>query len=198
VSVQSLASDTLTTASKFSITSVYPVGTPVMWLRCITYAIGTTAAKCGNAPCLLRGLRNSGTYASVNNDPGMIPIAEGIEDLQLAYACDGCNGSVADGIIDDQDASGTFTAGDFISNNTWTASPTTPDTIRLVRISLVARQSGLDLQTGDTNRARAATPNPIVAEDHNPSSDAGFSLTSYQWQRRRLVTRTVQLRNMGL
>jgi hypothetical protein len=105
---------------------------------------------------------------------------------------------VADGIVDDVDLSGSFSADDFISNNTWAVTPTTPDTIRLVRITIVARQLGVDLRIGDTNVGRVGTAAPIVIEDHNPSNDAGFNLTAYQQQRRRVITRTVQLRNLGL
>lgn len=174
--VSGIAGDVLTLGNTVAAPAVFPADTPVFWLRCITYAIGTTAAACaGSAPCLLRG---------------GVAIAEGIEDLQVAYACDGCNGTASDGVIDDQNASNTFDAADFISNSTWTTSPMTPDTIRLVRISIVARQTHSDSKWSSTA--------PIVAEDHSPTSNQGFSLGTYQQSRRRLLTRTVQVRNLGL
>lgn len=174
--VAGLNGDALTLSPPITAPAVFPVGTQVYWLRCTTYAIGTTTAACsGSAPCLLRG---------------GVAVAEGIEDLQLAYACDGCNGNQPDGVIDDQNGSNTFDAADFISNSAWTASPATPDTIRLVRVSLVARQTRSDPQWTSTA--------PIAVEDHDPTKDAGYSLAAYQQVRRRLLTRTVQVRNLGL
>lgn len=159
--------------------------TQVFWQQCITYSIGTTLAACGvNAPCLLRN---------------GVAIAEGIEDLQLAYACDGCAGAIPDGVVDDQNASGTFDAADFISDSTWAASPITADTIRLVQINIVARQPRAQVSSpSEVGTAGMSTPAPIVAADHNPSSDAGFNLATYSQIRRRLLTRTVQARNLGL
>jgi type IV pilus assembly protein PilW len=192
--VTNIAGDVLTFGANMGMTAAYPTGTPLTWLRCVTYSIGTTTAACaGNPPCLLRG-------SGGNN----IVIAEGIEDLQLAYACDGCNGSVPDGIVEDFDvpANPAFTAGDFVSNNAWGTPPMTADTIRLVRVTIVARQQGVDLKAGDTTQIRTGTTAPIIAEDHNPTAGvfvAGdYNATTYQQQRRRSITRTVQLRNVGL
>lgn len=174
-SVSNLNGDVLTLGTTLGQSVVYPVGTPVYWLRCITYAVSTNAATCaGTAPCLLRG---------------GAPMADGIEDLQLAYACDGCAG-VADGIIDDQNASGDFDTGDFVSNNAWNSGTMTPINIRLVRVSIVARQVRPDPQWRSTGA--------VVAEDHNPATDPGFNASTYQQIRRRLYTRTVQVRNLGL
>lgn len=174
--VSGIAGDVLTLGSTIGAPAVFPAGVSVYWLRCLAYAIGSTPAACsGASPCLLRG---------------GVAIAEGIEDLQLAYACDGCTGAAADGVIDDQNASNTFDAADFISNSAWTISPMTPDTIRMVRVSIVARQTIKDAQWNSTA--------PIVVEDHNPTSDTGFLMGTYQQSRRRLLTRTVQVRNLGL
>lgn len=187
--VTAVATDTLSFGTAIGAPAVFPVGTPVFWLRCIRYDIvratdANAAILCGgNPPCLRRG-PNPDT-----NPTSMVAVAEGIEDLQLAYACDGCNGAVPDGIIDDQNASNTFDTADFISNNAWTASPTTSDKIRMVRLSIVARQTQNDSQWSSTA--------PIVAEDHDPTKDAGFVMATYQQSRRRLLTRTVQVRNLG-
>jgi type IV pilus assembly protein PilW len=174
--VTALAGDALTISSPINSPAVFPVGTQVYWLQCITYDIRNVAADCsGNAPCL----RRNG-----------VAIAEGIEDLQLAYACDGCSGAVSDGVLDDQNASTTFDTADFISNSTWTVAPLTPDTIRMVRINIVARQLRSDPNWSSTQA--------VVVEDHNPTSDAGYDATAYAKMRRRLLTRTIQVRNLGL
>lgn len=175
--VSAIAGDTLTLGTTIQSPAVYQAGTQVYWLRCITYDIATTTALCsGLAPCLRRG---------------GVPIAEGIEDIQLAYACDGCTGSgVPNGVVDDQNASGTFDASDFISNSAWTTPPMTPDTIRLVRVTVVARQTRSDPDWKGTA--------PTTVEDHNPTSDSGYNASDYSKIRRRIVTRTVQLRNVGL
>lgn len=175
--VSAIAGDALTLGTAISSPAVYASGTQVYWLRCLTYDIATTTAACsGLAPCLRRG---------------GVPIAEGIEDLQVAYACDGCTGTgVPDDVVDDQNASGTFDASDFISNSAWTTSPLTPDMIRLARVTVVARQTRSDPDWKGTS--------PQIVEDHNPTSDSGYSLADYSKIRRRIVTRTVQLRNMGL
>ncbi len=192
--VSAIGGDTLTLASPGIIAPAqFPAAATVYWLRCITYAIGTTNAKCsGNAPCLLRGVRNLGV-ADVNNDPGMVPLAEGIEDLQFAYACDGCTAATAgnpDGIVDDQNGTNTFDRDDFISNNNWLGTTVTPPTIRLVRINIVARQNRSDPSWRSTS--------PAQLEDHNPTADAGYNAQTYSQMRRRLVTKTVQVRNLGL
>lgn len=175
--VSAISGDILTLQTAIGAPQVYGIGTQVYWLRCITYDIATTTGACsGLAPCLRRG---------------GVPIAEGIEDLQVTYACDGCTGTgVPDGVVDDQNASGTFDASDFISNNAWTSSPMTPDTIRLARVTVVARQTRSDPDWKGTA--------PQTVEDHNPTSNSGYSLADYSQIRRRIVTRTVQLRNVGL
>jgi type IV pilus assembly protein PilW len=169
--------DTLTLSTAIPAPTRLVANTRVYWLQCISYDIATTAAACsGNAPCL----RRDG-----------VAVAEGIEDLQLAYACDGCTvGGIPDGIIDDQNGSNTFDAADFISNNTWTTAPFTPDTLRLVRVSIVARQTRADT---DWKSGQV-----IQAEDHNPATDPGFNATTAQQLRRRLLTRTIEFRNLGL
>jgi type IV pilus assembly protein PilW len=178
--VTGIAGDVLTLGASVALPVFYPANTQVFWLQCVTYSVGTTTAACaGGAPCLLRN---------------GVAVVEGIEDIQLAYACDGCNlatnGGVADGIIDDQNGSNTFDTADFISDNTWTTAPLTPDKFRLVRISLVARQSRNDREWHGTA--------PTTVEDHDPTTDTGFSLTNYQQARRRVLTRVVQVRNLGL
>lgn len=177
--------------------ATFASGTPVYLLQCVTYDIGTTAAACsgGTAPCL----RRNGAL-----------IADGIEDLQFEYACDGCvstvNAGVADGIVDDQagGAAGAFDAADFIMNDAWATPPKTPDKIRLVKIFIVARQTAADQGLGEANQAGVLTAAPLQVSDHNhangvfASGDYGALNPPYTQYRRRVLTRTVETRNIGL
>lgn len=188
--------DTITLVDQVGAPKIFPAQTQVYLLECVTYSIGTTVAGCGgNAPCLLR---------SVNGGAG-VPLVEGIEDIQFGYACDGCNvlvnGGNPDGIPDDQNATGTFDVGDFITNNTWAVDPMTPRKIKLVEVNIVAIQSqqvGADSGISEANRVRQiTTPGPVIVSDHDPSADAGYNLVTYQVNRRRVLTRTIETRNVG-
>jgi type IV pilus assembly protein PilW len=174
--VANIAGDTLTLNTTLGQSAVFPAGTQVYWLQCVTYTVLTSPTACsGNGPCLLRN---------------GAPIADGIEDLQIAYACDGCVG-IADGVIDDQPGSAAgFDTGDFVSDSTWANAQMTAEKIRLARINVVARQMRSDPAWISTA--------PVAAEDHNPATDPGFNSSTYQQNRRRLYTRTVQVRNLGL
>jgi len=182
-SVNAIAVDVIILNSTIGAPATFPVGAQVYWLRCIPYAVSTVAATCGGvAPCLLRN---------------GVAIADGIEDLQLAYACDGCDGSVADDVLDDMNTNGFFDTADFVSNDTWAAGSVVPDTIRVVRLSIVARQTQLE-QRSEGGTLAISSPSALQVDDHLHSDDAGFNMTTYQQLRRRLYTRTVQVRNMGL
>ena len=163
---------------------IFPIGTPVYTLQCITYSIGATAAACpgSNAPCLLRA---------------GAPITDGIEDIQFAYGCDGCvvtiNAGVPDKIIDDQNGSGAFDQADFVSNSSWVTPPMTPDKIRLVQVTIVARQTAVDQGFGEDNKSGILTPAALQVSDHLHTVTP-----TYQQFRRRVLTRTVETRNMGL
>jgi type IV pilus assembly protein PilW len=175
----------------------FPVGTPVYFMQCVPYAISTVPAVCGGSTSCL--LRNG------------VPMVDGIEDLQLAYACDGCNvlapnTPLPNGVIDDQDApigtpigAGVFNAADFVTNNAWSLPPMVPDKIKLVQVTIVARenQPPRSLAEGN-NRQPINTAGPVIVSDHNPSADAGYNATTYSQQRRRVLTRTIQVRNMEL
>ncbi|HJT21416.1 MAG TPA: PilW family protein [Nitrospira sp.] len=195
-------------------------GTQVYLLQCVTYqVIGPPDANnlCqGNAPCLVRGVA-PGTALNCNvAGSGCLPILNGIEDLQLAFACDGCvltvNSGNPDGIIDDQNASSTFDQADFITNSTWpgtSAGTLSPTSIRLVQINLVAREApkttGQDQGFGEGNAKAVSTNAPVIVSDHNHANGvfaagdlpAGPAMTSYLQLRRRILTRTVELRNVG-
>ncbi|MGH7236188.1 MAG: PilW family protein [Nitrospiraceae bacterium] len=201
--VAGVGGNTITFVNPIPAAAVYPVDTQVYLLQCITYAIGTAIPPCtGTATCLLRGVRDAAGFPNINTDPNMVAIADGIEDLQLIYACDGCNaavnGGVVDGLPDDQNGSNTFDTADFISNSTWAAPPLVPATIRLVQISIVARQLRNDQGFGEGQGTAVSTAAPVLVGDHNPSNDAGFNLATYQQIRRRVLIRTVDARNLGL
>ncbi|WP_455387999.1 PilW family protein [Petrachloros mirabilis] len=165
---------------------------PVYLLQCIRYQVvvppDLTNLCGGNAPCLTRGV--AGVVAGPNAEA---LIAEGIEDLQLAYACDGCvttiNSGIPDGIIDDQNASNSFDQADFLSNLPWTVAPLTPDKIKLVQVAMVARQSKNDQGFGEGNGA-AGSPTMTVTSDHTLPADPNH--------RRRILVKTVETRNVGL
>lgn len=163
----------------------------VYLLQCIRYQVvqapDPTNLCGGNAPCLTRGV--AGVTAGPNAE-GMI--AEGVEDLQLAYACDGCtgiNGGIPDRNIDDVSGNGSFDQADFLSDKPWTAAPLTPDKIQLVQVALVARQSKNDQGFGEGVGSQAS-PSMTVTSDHPLLADSNH--------RRRVFVRTVETRNVGL
>lgn len=168
--------------------AAFPAGTPVYLLQCVTYDVGTTLAACGNGstPCLRRN--------------GFL-IADGVEDIQFEYACDGCvstvNSGVADGIVDDWPTSPAgYDATDFISNNAWATTPVTPDKIRVARIFIVARQTVAE-QSG------TQTAGALSVSDHNHAlgvfavGDYAGLNPPYSRYKRRVLTRTVDVRNIG-
>ena len=83
-----------------------------------------------------------------------------------------------------------------MSNDTWAAGSVVPDTIRVVRVSLVARQAQLE-QRSEGGTLSMNSPTFLEVEDHDHADD-GVGIATYQQFRRRLYTRTVQVRNMGL
>ena len=187
--VAAVAGDVVTLNTNVGAPATFPAtDTAVYWLQCVTYQISTNVATCGGAnTCLLRN---------------GVPIADGIEDLQFAYACDGCgptppNPAFVDEIIDDQNGDGAFDAGDYISDDAWGTAPKVPDTIRLVRMSVVARE----LQAGGTSEdgtVPVSSPVPLQVEDHNHLNAAWYNAATYSQFRRRAMTRTVEIRNLGL
>ena len=213
--VTATAGDTLTLSTPVTLpqTAFLPVGMQVYWLKCIMYKVISTSSiaateqpLCGGTlPCLVRG---TPPCLTTQAGPACVAVVDGIEDLQLSYACDGCVG-LQDGIIDDQ-AGGTanvFDANDFVSNNAWNAGTFLPPTIRMVRVSVVARQVGTTLGSEGATGAKARfSPAPLVVQDHNHANGvfaAGDLATAaaqgaYSQIMRRVLNRTVQLKNMGL
>jgi type IV pilus assembly protein PilW len=198
VSIAGVATATVTSVSGNTINFApipppvaFPAGMPVYLLQCVTYSIGTTTAACGGtAPRLLRN---------------GVSVADGIEDIQFAYACDGCNtavnGGIADRIIDNQGGAAGFDQADFVTNNAWNTAPLTPDTIRLVQVTIVARQTTGDKGLGEGRGVMSLSPAALQVSDHNHSAGlfaagdyAGLN-PPYSNYRRRVVTRTIETRN---
>jgi type IV pilus assembly protein PilW len=172
----------------------FPAGTQVYLLQCVTYQVATGAANCGSAgPCLTRTV-DSGTAPTITTS-----LVDGVEDLQFAYGCDGCNttikSGIPDGVIDDFNGNNTFDIADFQTNRVWAFGTFDPATIRLAQINIVARQTAIDQGTGEGIQAGSLST-PIQVSDHLPSNDAGYAAATYQSFRRRFLTRTVDTRNM--
>ena len=204
-----------------------PTGTQVFILQCITYQVipqlagGAPGADLnnvcgGNAPCLVRGVANATVNSfgrvlpncNVPNSP-CLPIVNGIEDIQFAYACDGCllpapGLSEPDGRLDDVNLNLNFDQQDYISNQIWNNPPMTPSAIKMVQVTIVARQQLVDTGLGEGNpQAGAGTLSTtfLTADDHAHANgvflagDTGAQVPPYASVRRRVVTRTVETRN---
>ena len=99
------------------------------------------------------------------------------------------NNGIPDRIIDDVNPPPGFDQGDFLSNVPWNAAPLTPDKIKLVQVTLVARQSKNDEGFGETLQASVGSPATVVTSDH--------TLPANPNHRRRLLVKTVDTRNIG-
>ncbi|HEU5408690.1 MAG TPA: PilW family protein [Nitrospira sp.] len=197
--------------------ATFGTGTQVYLLQCITYQVippPDPRNLCqGNAPCLVRGVAPAGVGGPPNcNNPGnaCVPIMDGVEDLQLAYACDGCNINIGagapDGAIDDMNGSNSFDQGDFLTNINWFLPPSsamTPNKIRMVQVNIVARQTRTDQGMGEANQIVVHSTAIPTVSDHNHATGVfalGDNNTPAQQQayfqfRRRILSRTVELRN---
>jgi type IV pilus assembly protein PilW len=234
VSIGGLAGSTIQAVSPGGLTinpaipapRAFGTGTQVYLLQCITYQVippPDNLNLCqGNAPCLVRGAVPS-VLVPVNAPPncnqvnsGCIPIMDGVEDLQLAYACDGCDPRVNSARLDlqpdDLDLSLNFNQADFITDRNWfgSASPygdyMTPKKIRWVQVTIVARQTNADDGMGEGKSIPVHTTTFPVISDHNHATGL-FALgdtaspaqqAAYFQFRRRILTRTIELRNQRL
>ncbi|MGH7259978.1 MAG: PilW family protein [Nitrospiraceae bacterium] len=207
--VNTISSDTLTLTNSVQLPkeaqmpgNTTGTGMQVYWLKCVTYEVinsnsnsVTKQPLCGGTlPCLVRGT----PPCVVGATNPCIPVVEGIEDLQIAYACDGCVGT-EDGVIDDQagGTAGQFDAADFVSNSSWNTGSFLPSTIRMAQVSIVARQMRTRLGSESVSGAKATISVALQVSDHNHTQDAGYSAAVYSKQQRRLLTRTIELTNMG-
>jgi type IV pilus assembly protein PilW len=211
-------------------TTVIPTGTQIFLLQCITYQVipqlagGAPGADLfgicgGNAPCLVRGVANATVVASFGRvlpncnvvASPCVPIVNGIEDLQFAYACDGCRLTVPptapDGLMDDLNPipNNIFDQPDYISDPIWSNNPPmTPSAIKMVQVTIVARQQSIDngLGEGNSQTGPGTLSTTFLAVDDHPhasgvfiAGDAGAQVPPYASVRRRVLTRTVETRN---
>ncbi len=192
----------LATAAPIHIT--FPANAQVYLLQCIQYSVSANPVQCGSVglPCLMRGPVGPGGL--VNNQ---VAIADGIEDLQLAYACDQCTaGDPQVRVMDNLDGVPGFTPGDFMTNNQWTVPPMTPERIRLVQVNLVARQTAraADQGLGEGTAVANLTPNALQVSDHNHvdgvfvAGDFAVQNPPYTSLRRRVLTKTIDARNLAM
>ncbi len=186
--------------------------TPIYLLQCITYQIipppDPTALCAGRSPCLVRGVAGgiaAGVLDCTTAGSRCTSIADEIEDIQFAYGCDGCvaavNGGTADGIIDNQGGAAGFDQADFVTNNAWATAPLTADKIQLAQVTIVGRQQRADQGFGDSNK-QSAQGTALQVSDHLHSDglfvagDYATLTPPYTSTRRRLLTRTIELRNL--
>jgi len=186
--------------------------TPIYLLQCITYQIippPDAAGLCaGRSPCLVRGVAGgmtAGVLDCTTLNSRCMSIADEIEDIQFAYGCDGCvgavNSGIADGIIDNQGGAAGFDQADFITNNAWATAPLTADKIQLAQVTIVGRQRRADQGFGESNQ-QTVQGAALQVSDHL-HSDGVFAVGDYAAltppytsTRRRLLTRTIELRNL--
>ena len=188
------------------------MNTPIYLLQCITYQIipppDPTGLCAGRSPCLVRGVAGgmtAGVLDCTTAGSRCTSIADEIEDIQFAYACDGCtafNSGTPDGIIDTQPGTAAgFDQGDFVTNIAWTTAPLTADKIQLAQMTIVGRQRRADQGFGESNR-QTAQGTALQVSDHLHSDglfvmgDYAALTPPYTSTRRRLLTRTIELRNL--
>jgi type IV pilus assembly protein PilW len=186
--------------------------TPIYLLQCITYQIippPDVAGLCaGRSPCLVRGVAGgmtAGVLDCTTAGSRCTPIADEIEDIQFAYGCDGCvaavNGGTADGIIDNQGGAAGFDQADFVTNIAWGTGAMTADKIQLAQLTIVGRQRRADQGFGESNQ-QTAQGTALQVSDHLHSDglfaagDFAALTPPYTSTRRRLLTRTIELRNL--
>jgi type IV pilus assembly protein PilW len=186
--------------------------TPIYLLQCITYQIipppDPTGLCAGRSPCLVRGVAGgmtAGVLDCTTVGSRCTSIADEIEDIQFAYGCDGCvaavNSGNADGIIDNQGGAAGFDQADFMTNNAWATAPLTADKIQLAQVTIVGRQRRADQGFGESNQ-QTAQGMALQVSDHLHSDgvfaagDFAALTPPYTSTRRRLLTRTIELRNL--
>ena len=186
--------------------------TPIYLLQCITYQIippPDLAGLCaGRSPCLVRGVAGgmtAGVLDCTTAGSRCTPIADEIEDIQFAYGCDGCvaavNGGIADGIIDNQGGAAGFDQADFVTNVAWGTALMTADKIQLAQLTIVGRQRRADQGFGEGNQqtvqgAALQVSDHLHSDGLFASGDYAALTPPYTSTRRRLLTRTIELRNL--
>ena len=185
---------------------------PIYLLQCITYQIippPDAAGLCaGRSPCLVRGVAGgmtAGVLDCTTAGSRCTSIADEIEDIQFAYGCDGCvaavNGGTADGIIDNQGGAVGFDQADFVTNIAWGTGLMTADKIQLAQLTIVGRQRRADQGFGESSQ-QTVQSTALQVSDHLHSDgvfaagDYATLTPPYTSTRRRLLTRTIELRNL--
>jgi type IV pilus assembly protein PilW len=220
ISIGGAITTTVTAAAGANLT-VVPAGSPsaamkqyspLYLLQCITYQIippPDLAGLCaGRSPCLVRGVAGgmtAGVLDCTTVGSRCTSIADEIEDIQFAYGCDGCVGAVnsgtADGIIDNQGGAAGFDQADFVTNTAWGTGSLTADKIQLAQLTIVGRQRRADQGFGESNQ-QTAQGMALQVSDHLHSDgvfaagDFAALTPPYTSTRRRLLTRTIELRNL--
>jgi type IV pilus assembly protein PilW len=185
--------------------------TPIYLLQCITYQIipppDPTGLCAGRSPCLVRGVAGgmtAGVLDCTTLGSRCTPIADEIEDIQFEYGCDGCtafNGGTPDGIIDNQGGVAGFDQADFVKNIAWGTGLMTADKIQLAQVTIVGRQRRADQGFGESNQ-QSPQATALQVSDHLHSDgvfaagDFAALTPPYTSTRRRLLTRTIELRNL--
>ena len=219
ISIGGAITTTVTAAggANLTVTAVPPPvalkrNTPIYLLQCITYQIipppDPTGLCAGRSPCLVRGVAGgmtAGVLDCTTAGSRCTSIADEIEDIQFAYGCDGCvaaiNGGTADGIIDNQGGAAGFDQADFITNNAWATAPLTAEKIQLAQVTIIGRQRRADQGFGDGNQ-QTVQGAALQVSDHLHSDgvfvggDYAGLTPPYTSTRRRLLTRTIELRNL--
>lgn len=122
------------------------------------------------------------TMDRLDDDSGPQVLADGIEDLQVAYACDRATGGAADGVIAEGTDTASRIADDWIYNEPGDVEPVNCQRPESVRITLTARTLTPDPSLTDT------------AGNVRPAAEDGAAGTADLF-RHRSVTATVRLRN---
>jgi hypothetical protein len=88
-----------------------------------------------------------------------------------------------------------------VTNNAWATAPLTADKIQLAQVTIVGRQRRADQGFGDSNQ-QTAQGTALQVSDHLHSDgvfaagDFAALTPPYTSTRRRLLTRTIELRNL--
>jgi len=178
--VSGTTNGSLTVSSTCSTGTVYPVGSLVVRAQHALFYIDATTNP--TIPVLMMNATPTGTYATDIAAATNQPLADGVEDLQLALAIDTTSsGSTA------MTESATANADGWLNN---VASETSPvqnavgSTLRAIRVTLIAR-TGSQLLGNATLFTRPAAENRTAAA----------TADNY---RRRILKTTVEIRNTGV
>jgi prepilin-type N-terminal cleavage/methylation domain-containing protein len=164
---------TPTTAINYgTIASTYAPGALAFKVRHVTYAINSTMYA-GSGVTTENG---AALTMDLNDGNGPQPLAEGIEDLQVALGFDNnANGSITD------DLGAAANGDEWVYNNASDTPPASLANLKVLRITLVAKST--------SQEQGPSTPRP-AAEDHSAGTADGYF--------RRTVRSLITVRNFNL